>query len=115
MIDGTIASVAWDTSVTSSAGKFGDPYIQRDQLSTKVLSVADVHITTASNVAKLHRPFREPDCTVNIFSALDYQSLLSGNKFVKAGYISICNGEKVKIYDGCTIKIVLSEAELFKG
>ena len=30
VLDVTIASAAWDTASTSSAGKVGDPYIQMD-------------------------------------------------------------------------------------
>ena len=43
------------------------------------------------------------------------QSLLSGSKFSNAGYISICNDKEVNIYDGCTSRIIVSEAEVLKG
>ena len=70
--------------------------------------VADGHITPASNIVKLHHPVCEPAFTVDMVPALADLSLLSGNKFTKAGYISIWDGEEVNIYDGRTVKIVVS-------
>ena len=53
--------------------------------------------------------------TVDIFPALSDQSLLSGNKFVEAGYVSTCDDSEVNIYDGRTVKIVISKAVVLKG
>ena len=53
--------------------------------------------------------------TVDIFPALSDQSLLSGNKFVEAGYVSTCDDSEVNIYDGRTVKIVVSEEAVLKG
>ena len=47
--------------------------------------------------------------------ALADQSLLIGNKFAQAGYLTICNNEEVNIYDGQTEKIVVSEEAVLKG
>ena len=58
---------------------------------------------------------RGPKRTVKIVPALADQSLLSGNKFSKAGYVSIYNDSEVNIYDGRTVKIVVSEAAVLKG
>ena len=77
--------------------------------------MSDGHHTPASNVAKLHHPVREPACTVDMVPALVDQSLLSGGKFAKAGYISICDGEEVNIYDGRTAQIEVSEASVLRG
>jgi len=43
--------------------------------------------------------------TVDIVPALKGNSLLSGGKFAEAGYISICDGKEVNIYDDRTAKI----------
>ena len=47
--------------------------------------------------------------------SLANQSLLRGNEYYEAGYISICDGEEVNTYDGRTAKFVVSEAALLKG
>ena len=39
---------------------------------------------------------------------LSNQSLLSGEKFIEAGYVSVCNGGEVNICDGHTAKITVS-------
>ena len=44
-------------------------------------------------------------------SALASQSLLSGRKFTKAGYVTIYDGDEVNIFNGCTTKITVSEAQ----
>ena len=66
-------------------------------------------------MTKLHHPVREPAQTVDVFPTLADQSPLSWNKFAKAGYVSICDDSEVNIYDGCTVKIVISEAAVLKG
>ena len=76
--------------------------------------VANGHLTPASNIVKLHHPVRELARTFDIVPALANQSLLSGNNFAKAGYISICNKEEVSIYDSRTFNIVVSEAVVLK-
>ena len=40
---------------------------------------------------------------------------MSGGKFAEAGYVSICNGDKVNIYDGRTATITVSEDVILKG
>ena len=90
----------WDTACTSHAGKPDNPFIPTNQLSTKVFALADRHATSATTVAKLHHDAHKPAQTVDIVPALKGNSLLSGGKFDKAGYISICDGKEVNIYDG---------------
>ena len=115
VLDGSIPSAAWDTACTSHAGKPDDPFIPTNQRSTKVFALADGHATPATTVAKLHHAVCEPARTVDIVPALKGNSLLSGRKFAKAGYISICDGKEVNIYDGRTAKITVSEEAVLKG
>ena len=69
----------------------------------------------ASKVAKLEHPVREPARTVDIVPALVEQSLLSGNKFAEADYISIYDKDEVNIYDALTTKITVSKKAVLKG
>ena len=115
VLDGTIPSAAWDTACTSHAGKLGDPFIPTTKLSSKVFALADGHPAPATHVAKLHHRLREPARTVDIVPALKGNSLLSGGKFAEAGYISICDGDEVNIYDGRTAKITISEEAVLRG
>ena len=52
---------------------------------------------------------------VNMVPALANQSLLSGVKFAESGYVSVCNGSEVNIYDGHTATITVSDAVVMKG
>ena len=115
VLDGSIPSAANDTACTSNAGLEGDLFIPTDQPSTKMFTVATGHKTQGSRVAKLHHPVREPARTVGIVPGLADQSLLSREKFSKAGYVSICNDEEGNIYDGRTVKITVSEEAVLKG
>ena len=63
----------------------------------------------------MHHPVREPVRTVDIVPGLANQSLLSEEKFAKAGYVSICDDAEVNIYDGRTFKITVSEEAVLKG
>ena len=47
--------------------------------------------------------------------SLKAQSLLSGGKFAEAGYISVCDPNKVNLYDGRTAKMVVSEQAVLTG
>ena len=47
--------------------------------------------------------------------ALANQSLLSRGKFSEAGYVSVCDGEEVNIYNGHTVKITVSEETVLTG
>ena len=80
-----------------------------------MFTVATGHKTPGSRVAKLHHPVREPAWTVDTVPGLSDQSLLSGGKFAKAGYVLICDDAKVNIYDGRTVKITASEEAILKG
>ncbi len=66
-------------------------------------------------MAKLAHNVCEPARLVDIVSSLEGNSLLSGGKFAEAGYISICNGDEVNIYNGRTAKIVISKEAVLKG
>ena len=115
VLDGSIPSAAYDTACTSHAGLEGDLFIPTDQPSTKLFTVATGRKTPGSRVAKLHHPLREPARKVDIVPGLAYQYLLSGKKFAKAGYVSICDDAEVNIYDGRTVKITVSEEAVLKG
>ena len=115
VLDGSIASAAYDTACTSHAGVVGDPFIQTNERSNKVFALADGHPTAATNLAKLHHAIREPARTLNILPSLKAQSFLSVGKFSEAGYISICDHDKVNLYDGRTSKIVVSEEAVLAG
>ena len=114
-LDVSIPSDAYNTVCTSNAGMVGDTFTQTRQTSTKVFTVSDGHLTPGSMMAKLHHPLQEPAQTVDTVPVLADQSLLSGNKFAKAGYVSICDDVEVNIYDGRIIKIVVSKASVLKG
>ena len=47
--------------------------------------------------------------------ALANQSLLSGGKFEESGYVSVCDGDEVNIFDGHTATITVLEDEVLKG
>ena len=82
---------------------------------TKTFALADSHPTPATTIAKLEHNVREPAFTVDMVPALANQSLLSGGKFAEAGYVSICDGNEVNIFDGRTAKMEVSEAAVLKG
>ena len=91
VLNGSIPSAAYDTTCTSNSGMVGDPFIHTGRPSTKVFTVEDGHKTPGSTETKLHHPVREPAWTVDVVPALTNQSLLSGNKFAQAGYVTICD------------------------
>ena len=80
-----------------------------------MFALADGRPAPATTVAKLAHAVREPARSVDIVPSLAGNSLLSGGKFAEAGYISVCDGDEVNIYDGRTAKIVVSEAAVLKG
>ena len=58
---------------------------------------------------------RDPALKVNIIPELANQLLPSEGKFAEAGYVSICDGNRVNIYDGRTATITVSEEAVLKG
>ena len=92
-----------------------DPFIQTEHRSKNIFSLADGHPTPETNIAKPDHMVQEPVCTVNMVLALDNKSLLSGGKFVEAGYMSVCYRDEVNIYDGRTATITVSEEAVLKG
>ena len=52
---------------------------------------------------------------VDMVPALADNSLLSGGKFADTGYVFICDGSKVNMYDGQSFKITVSEEAVLKG
>ena len=92
----------------------GNPFIKKEQRSTKIFSLAYGHPTPATNIAKLEHRAREPACTVNMVPALANQYLLSRGTFADAGCVSVCNEGEVKNYDGQTATITVSEDAVLK-
>ena len=80
-----------------------------------MFALADGNPTPATNISKLEHRVRELEHTVNMVPALANQSLLSGGKFAEAGYVSVCDGDEVNIYDGGTATITVSEYAVLKG
>ena len=115
VLDGTIPSAVSDTGATSSAGLVGDPFIDTDEVSTKVFHLPTGGKAPASKVVKLEHNLREPARTVDMVPDLVAQTLLSASKFADANYISIYDGKEVNIYDALTTKIIVSEAAVLKG
>ena len=115
VLNGSIPSAAWDTVCTSNAGKLGGPFIPTALQSNKVFPLADGYPTPVTTVALLKHKLREEACTVHIVLALAHQSLLSGGQFTDSGYISICDGDEVNIYDEKTANITVSEKTVLKG
>ena len=93
----------------------GDPLIQTNHMSTNIFALADGHPTPATNITMLEHKVRELAHTLNMVPALANKSLLSGGKFVEEGYVSVCDGEEVNIYDGHTAKITVSEKDFLTG
>jgi hypothetical protein len=57
----------------------------------------------------------EPACNVNIVPALVKNSLLSTNKFAKAGYTVIYDKDEINFYDARTTKITVSKEAIRTG
>ena len=114
VLNGSTTSTAYDTVCTSNAGMVDNLFIHTTQQSTKVFCVANGRRTPRSNIAKLHHPGREPAGTVYMVPDLAGQSLLSGAKFSESGYISVCDGDKVNLYDSRTSRIAVSEEAFLK-
>ena len=106
---------SYDTACISNVSMIGDQFIQTTQKSTKVFSVADGCRTPVSNITKLHYPVHKHARTVDMVAALAVQSLLSGEKMAEAGYISVCDGDEVNLYDSRTARIVVSKEAVLKG
>ena len=93
----------------------GDLFIKKNCKSTKIFALADGHPTVATTITILEHKIQEPVFTVNMVPSLANQSLLSGSKFSEAGYVSVCNGKEVYIYDGYTAKTTVSEKAVLAG
>ena len=93
----------------------GNSFILRGHKSSKIFALANVYPTPTTTVANLEHNVYEPAHTVDMVPALANQSLPSGGKFSEAGYVSICNGNEVNIFDGRTANITVSKAAVLKG
>ena len=76
--------------------------------------LADGHTTPEAKISKLYHRVQEPALTVNMVPELANQYLLIRGKFLEVGHVSICDGDKVKIYYGRTTKTTVSEKSVIK-
>ncbi len=104
-----------DTGATLSAFLKTDPSRATGKLSTAVFHLPNGGIAPAMNRNILLHNVREPARSVNIVPALVKNSLLSTNKFAKAGYTVIYDKDEVNFYDARTTKITVSEEAILTG
>jgi hypothetical protein len=115
VLNGTIPSAVSDTGATLSAFLKKDPSHATGDLSTAVFHLPDGTIAPATTRNKLLHNVREPACSVNIIPALVENSLLSTNKFAKAGYTFIYDKDEVYFYDARIMKITVLEEAILTG
>jgi hypothetical protein len=115
VLNGTIPSAVSDTGAASSAFLKKDPSRAMGELSTTVFHLPDGTIAPATTRNKLLHNVREPARSVNIIPALVENSLLSINKFAKAGYTVIYDKDEVNFYNARTTKIMVSEEAILTG
>ena len=114
-LEGSLPSAACDTACTSHSGILGEPFIQKEQSSTKIFALSDEHPTPATNISEIEHKVWEPARTFNMVPALGNQSLLIRGKFAEAWYVLECNEEKINIYDGKTATLTVSEDAVLNG
>ncbi len=115
VLNGMIPSAVSDTGATSSAFLKKDPSCTTGKLSTTVFHLPDGAIAPATTRNKLLHNVREPACSINIVPALVKNSLLSTNKFAKAGYTVKDDKDVVNFYNARTTKIMVSEEAILTG
>ncbi len=115
MLNGMIPSAVSDIGATLSAFLKKDPSRATGELSTTVFYLPDGTIAPATTRNKLLHNVREPACRVNIVPALVENSLLSTNKFAKAGYTVIYDKDEVNFYNARTTKITVLEEAILIG
>ncbi len=99
-----IPSAVSDTGATSSALLKKDPSHAMGKLSTTLFHLLDSAIAPAMTRNKLLHNVHEPARSVNIVPALVENSLLSTNKFARAGYTIIYDKDEVNFYNARTTK-----------
>jgi hypothetical protein len=85
------------------------------KLSTEVFHLPNGVIAPAMTRNKLLHNVCEPAHSVNIIPALVENSLLSTNKFAKAGYTVIYDKDEVNFYNARTTKITVLEEAILTG
>ena len=111
-MDGTIPYSIGDTGASSTAGKPMDPFVTTNEISTQVFGLPTGGMTPSATVAKLHLNIRAPANIVDIFPTLEI-TLLSGSKFVDAGYIAMYNVNEVNFYEKSDVTI--TEKSVLRG
>ena len=89
ILNGNIPSVAYDTTATSSCGKYGDLFIPTGHQSTKVFQTPTGHKAPASEIRLLDHDLRSPATEVHMMPELTETTLVSAAKLAEAGYVSI--------------------------
>jgi hypothetical protein len=115
MLNGMIPSAVSDSGSTLSAFLKKDPSRTTGKLSTTVFHLPNGAIAPATTRNKLLHNVREPARSVNIVPALAKNSLLSTNKFAKAGYTVIYDKDEVNFYNPRTTKIMVMEKAILTG
>ena len=115
VLDDSIPSSAWYTACASYARLVVYPFIQTNRNSANIFALADGHPIPATTIALLEHKIQYPARTVNMVPALSNQYLLSGGKCSEAGYVSVCSGVEVNIYNGPTSKITVSKKDVLTG
>ncbi len=114
-LNGMIPSAVSDTGATLSAFLKKDPSRAMGELSTAVFHLPNSAIAPATTRNKLLHNVREPARSVNIVPALVKKSLLSTNKFAKAGYTIIYDKDEINLYNARTTKIMVLEEAILTG
>jgi hypothetical protein len=115
VLNGTIPSAVSDTGATLSAFLKKDQSCATGELSTTVFHLPDSAIAPAMTRNKLLHNVREPARSVNIVPALVENSLLSTNKFSKAGYTVIYDKDEVNFYNARNTKFTVLEEAIITG
>ena len=63
----------------------------------------------------MNHDLRNPACTFDMVPDVTLDYLLSTGKTCDAGYLSVFDGEEVRIYDAETTKILISKSPVHKG
>ena len=114
-MDGSIPSVVVDTGATSSVGKYGSGLTLTGKPSSKVFTVATRQHAHATEEARMGHDLCDPACTFDMVPDVTLDCLLSTGKTCDAGYLSVFDGEEVRIYDAETMKILTSKLPVLKG
>jgi hypothetical protein len=119
VLDSSIPSAIADSGATSHVGTTKDSsqhaFIPTGKLSNKVFQLPGGTRTPASNIHQLHHNVRQLAKDVHIVPTIDSNSLLSIAKLATAGYITVFDGEEVKIYNQSNTKVMVTREAILRG